>query len=164
VAISSLAGIMSLAVGACGGDDDDTSAEAGTRDTGSPVTSGELESHTWQLTSYATDAADDLTAAQESNPATAQFENGRVSGSTGCNRFNASYQLSTDGAITIGEAATTRMACSEDLAAQETQFLAALADSRRAVTADDALQMLNASGDVVLVFRSAPGPSTTTRD
>jgi heat shock protein HslJ len=50
---------------------------------------------------------------------------GTVSGSTGCNTFNGSYEAA-DGTLTIGPLATTRKGCPADLGAQETHVLAVL--------------------------------------
>jgi heat shock protein HslJ len=53
-------------------------------------------------------------------------EDGTVTGSAGCNRFNASYAIEA-GHLTIGPVAATRKMCPpEELMAQETAFLAAL--------------------------------------
>lgn len=59
-------------------------------------------------------------------PPTLRFDaEGRVSGSTGCNRFTARYVR--DGQmLAISEPATTRMSCPRALLAQETRFLTGL--------------------------------------
>ena len=50
---------------------------------------------------------------------------GQLSGSAGCNRYNAPYTV--DGAkITIGAAVTTRMMCPQPIMDQEAQYLAAI--------------------------------------
>ncbi|OAN69685.1 hypothetical protein A8B83_01980 [Rhodobacteraceae bacterium EhC02] len=49
----------------------------------------------------------------------------RLAGRSGCNRYNAAFELSGEG-LSIGPAASTRMACALDLMAQEQQFLADL--------------------------------------
>ncbi|MGR3636275.1 MAG: YbaY family lipoprotein [Shimia sp.] len=55
-----------------------------------------------------------------------RFEaDGRVSGSSGCNRFTGSVDLS-GGGFAFGPLASTRMACPGALSEQETQFFAAL--------------------------------------
>ena len=60
----------------------------------------------------------------ESGPS-ATFSNGTVSGSTGCNRYTASYTV--DGSeLEIGDIATTNMACPPPADAVERKFLAAL--------------------------------------
>jgi heat shock protein HslJ len=50
---------------------------------------------------------------------------GRVSGSTGCNRFSGAYSQDGD-ALTIGTLATTRRACLPEVMQREQQFLALL--------------------------------------
>jgi heat shock protein HslJ len=50
---------------------------------------------------------------------------GRVSGSTGCNRFSGTYSQDGD-ALTIGTLATTRRACLPEVMRREQQFLTLL--------------------------------------
>ena len=59
--------------------------------------------------------------------ATAVFSDGTVSGTGGCNRFNASYEVKGE-RISIGPAAATRKFCQqpEGIMDQEQQFFAAL--------------------------------------
>lgn len=65
-------------------------------------------------------------------PVTMQFENDRVFGSAGCNRFNGGVTLTGEG-LRIGQAASTMMACAEPgLAEQESRFHAALPTVTRA--------------------------------
>lgn len=75
----------------------------------------------WQLESL-----DDAAPAGEA-PLTLEFDAaGRVSGSSGCNRFSASYALEGD-ALRFGPIASTKMAClDEALMQQEMAYLAAL--------------------------------------
>lgn len=61
-------------------------------------------------------------------PATIAFADGRISGSTGCNRFSGSYTVAGD-RLVIAPPATTRMACPPPLMARETALLAALTGS-----------------------------------
>jgi heat shock protein HslJ len=64
-------------------------------------------------------------------PSLAFTEDGSVTGSTGCNTFNA--EVTIDGTeLTFGPLATTRMACTDDAAAQQEQaYLAALGGGHR---------------------------------
>lgn len=62
--------------------------------------------------------------ALESGPSMS-FEDGKVSGSTGCNRFTTSYTQDGD-TLEIATPATTRMACAPPADAAEREFLAAL--------------------------------------
>jgi heat shock protein HslJ len=56
---------------------------------------------------------------------TAEFADGRISGSGGCNRFMGGY-TSEDGQLSISDLASTFMACEETVMNQEAQYLAAL--------------------------------------
>jgi heat shock protein HslJ len=138
---------------ACGSDDKGTPAGAGAHD-GRPATASDLESHDWQLRSYALSGSDDLTAAATSPPATAKFADSKVSGSTGCNNYNGTYSLTNDGAITFGDMASTKAYC-EQLADQEAAMLKAFDDAKTAEVAGTDLQFLGSKGDVLMVFGSA---------
>ena len=64
---------------------------------------------------------------------TAVFRLTKVAGSSGCNTYQGPY--TTNGIVAaIGPLATTRMACAEDVMAQETAFLAASRASARIET------------------------------
>lgn len=77
---------------------------------------------------------------------------GRVAGSSGCNRFNGSGVIS-GGKVAIGLLATTRMACPEALMAQETKYLKALAASTRYEIGDDGLlRFYDATGALTVRF------------
>ena len=58
-------------------------------------------------------------------PADIAFTNGRVSGTTGCNRFSGSYDVNTT-ALTLGPLAATKMACPGTAMEQENKLLAIL--------------------------------------
>jgi heat shock protein HslJ len=144
--------LMSIAVlAACGGDDDDTSS-TGDADTGTPATADDLESGPWQLLSYATNAAGDLTAASERQPGTAEFDGEVVSGSTGCNRYSAGYDLCEDGTITISSPQATLIACQGRVGEQEQYMLAGFDIAAQAVIDDGELLLLDAGGVPVLLF------------
>lgn len=55
---------------------------------------------------------------------------GRLSGSSGCNRLFAEYQADSRGTIFIGPVATTRMICDELVMEQERALAAALENAR----------------------------------
>jgi heat shock protein HslJ len=58
---------------------------------------------------------------------TATFaEDGTLSGSGGCNTFNAGYTVEGADGLIIGPIASTRMACSDDVMAAESAYFAAL--------------------------------------
>jgi heat shock protein HslJ len=87
---------------------------------------------------------------------TASFGNGRVSGSTGCNQYFASY--STSGlSLMIGEVGSTRMYCSypEGITEQETLFFRLLSNTTSWSTVGGDLVLNDESGKEILVFTSA---------
>jgi heat shock protein HslJ len=77
----------------------------------------------WIVTGYNTgDSVDSPIADTE---LTATFENGAVSGSSGCNTYNGTYTL-TGTTLAIGPLASTQKACDQPIMDQETAFLTAL--------------------------------------
>lgn len=77
---------------------------------------------------------------------------GRVSGSTGCNRFHGAYEL-TGETLTFGPAATTMMACPDTTMAQERQVLDTLA----------AIRGFDIGDSGALILRDAEGPAMIAR-
>ena len=79
-------------------------------------------------------------------------EDGTVSGQTGCNSFNGSYE--SDGtSLTFGPLATTRMACPDEVMAQETAVLAALEATTASAIDGPTLTLLDGGGATVLTYR-----------
>lgn len=83
---------------------------------------------------------------------------GSTSGSTGCNKYNAAYTIGGE-KITISPGATTLMACSTPIMAQESAFLDVLASATTYKIAGDVMELKDASGVVIAKF-SALGPVT----
>jgi heat shock protein HslJ len=84
-----------------------------------------------------------------------RFEDGRVSGSSGCNRFMGGYSL-TGESLTLSELATTQMACSDEVMAQEGRILDRLADVSMfdLTDADGALVLRTGLGETITAYRS----------
>ena len=148
---------LALALAACGGDDDDDDAGAGPGEVGAPAaTQDDLTANPWQLRSYATSGADDMTAAAAASPATATYTDTDVSGSTGCNNYSTGYELKPDGAISFSPIATTLKACDDsEINAQEQALLDGYSKAKKAVIEDGALQLLDSSGNPLLFFDPA---------
>jgi heat shock protein HslJ len=91
----------------------------------------------------------------------ATFADGTVSGSTGCNRFTASYTL--DGSdLEIGKIATTNVACAPPADATERQYLAALDRVAGWRLDNDELVLDDADGGELLRFQeSSPAGAWT---
>jgi len=88
---------------------------------------------------------------------TATFgEDGRVTGSGGCNRYFGPYALDGD-ALSIGPLASTRMACFEPagVGEQETAYLAALGRVATWSIREDRLQLRDPDGALQVDFRPA---------
>lgn len=77
-----------------------------------------------------------------------------LSGSGGCNRYRATYEITGEG-IVIGPAAATRMACAEQgVNAQETRFFAALERvTRFDLTEDGSLELLVLDEPIIVARR-----------
>jgi heat shock protein HslJ len=112
-----------------------------------------LEGPRWILISYA--GKDGKTI--ETLPGTqlsAQFENGRVSGSAGCNNYSASYKA-TGNKLTISQPVSTMMACLEqDIMEQEAAYLANLQAAASYRITGDQLIIASAKGATVLTFKA----------
>lgn len=117
----------------------------------SMTTSIPLEQTTWQLVSYR-DAEGDMVPAWEERPATFQFQAGRLTGTTGCNRFFNAYTLAGD-RLTLEPGGSTLMACfPEAIAQQETAILSGLTEVVNHELVAEELRLLNGEGDAVLIL------------
>lgn len=86
-------------------------------------------------------------AVPEGVAVTMAFDDGRIAGTSGCNRYSGAFELTGEG-LAFGPAAGTRMACPEAQMAVESAFFAAL----QAVDRFD----LDAEGGLVLIGGDAP--------
>ncbi len=113
---------------------------------------GTLEGPRWVLVSYA--GTDGKTVqVLPGTETTAQFENGTVSGSAGCNRYNAPYTVDGN-KIQIGLGMSTMMACPPPIMDQEAAYLANLQAAASYKIAGDQLTLANAKGSTVLTFKA----------
>ena len=90
----------------------------------------------------------------DSSGASITFENGKASGSTGCNRFSASYSGSGS-ELTFGPIATTQMACIGANQAQEQAFLRKLEQVRSVAFSNGTLILSDGDGKELLRFTEA---------
>ncbi len=122
--------------------------------------SPDLEGPIWTLVSY---------VAPDGQPAdvlpdtriTAEFKDGQVSGTAGCNRYFSSFE--TDGSsLTIGPAGSTMMYC-EPLAImlQETAYLATLSRAASYEISGGQLHIKDEDGTAVLIFAADAAPALT---
>lgn len=86
---------------------------------------------------------------------------GRVSGKGGCNSYSGSAAI-TDGTLTIGPVAATKMACQPGgIMQQEQQFFNALQTAGKYEANADRLVLHTAGGQEVLTFQRAADPTVT---
>lgn len=83
----------------------------------------------------------------------AAFVDNKISGSSGCNRYSASYETS-DSQITIGPVMTTRRQCDqpEGIMTQEQEFLQALAVTTQYKLTADKLELRDKNGSLQVGF------------
>jgi heat shock protein HslJ len=113
----------------------------------------------WVVASYK-DASGALVAPLEDTELTVVFRIVKVGGSAGCNTFDGPY--TTNGTVAvIGPLATTRMACAEDVMAQESSFLAALQGVGLVVQRAGSVELQDRTGGILVALSqpSAPEPS-----
>lgn len=109
-----------------------------------------LEGPTWRLVGVV-HADGEMQTVPEGVEATATFADGAVSGSGGCNRFNAGY--TTDGdRLTIERGMSTLMACPEPQETVEKAFLIALEATQAYRIEDGQLAWLDTEGREIATF------------
>lgn len=88
---------------------------------------------------------------------TAEFgADGALTGFSGCNTYNGTYEASDDGAMTITGVASTRMACDEAAMTLEGQYLAALGQVATFTIDGSSLNLRDASGATQANYVAAP--------
>jgi len=118
-----------------------------------------LEQTAWVLTSFATETGQENVLSNTT--VTANFDNGNITGSAGCNRYSAGYQLSGNG-IAISSITSTLMYCTapDGVMTQETTYLLLLKNVTAYAISNDRLTLSNELGDAQLVFNAAANATT----
>ena len=137
---------VTLAPAACMAADEAVPAAAA--DTATAGTAS-LEGVDWVLLAYRSgDALVEL--GDPRGPARLRFQDGRVTGSAGCNRLMGDYELKEEGIRFQAPMASTMMACPEPLMSQEQAVHAALASVVSYRREADSLDLLDPAGEVAL--------------
>jgi heat shock protein HslJ len=131
--VPALAGLL-LATSGCGGGADEGDGTA-------------LEGTEWTLVAGVEGPPDAVP--------TVTFEDGRVSGSSGCNWYGGDYELEGD-AIAISEIAVTAMGCPDPEMETEATYLAAFLDVD-GWSLEDGELVLSAAGEEVLRYEPTGG-------
>ncbi len=88
---------------------------------------------------------------------TLDFENGQTGGYSGCNWYGGPYQVAEKGRLSITElAGTTRGCLDQGVQQQETAFLQALQQATRYHVRDERLELMDAHGEIILIFSLRP--------
>jgi heat shock protein HslJ len=123
-----------------------------------PAFAAELEGAPWRLVSYAGPGGQQRPVLPGTE-VTATFQQGQLSGSAGCNEYNAGYQVTPDaGLLRISPAAATQRFCTEPAGVmqQETAYLQALGRVARYALLGDDLTLRDAAGAVLLAYTPQP--------
>jgi heat shock protein HslJ len=115
-----------------------------------------LEGRIWQLSGIAIGNA--IMQTWIDPEITALFEEGLLSGYSGCNQYNAQYTLDGE-VVTVGPIATTRRACEEERTERELEYLTALEKVTGYEISRDSLRLLDANGQLALMFVPAEAPA-----
>jgi len=78
---------------------------------------------------------------------------GKLSGSSGCNRYAGAYKTDGDTILISSPLASTMMACSQEVMDQETAYLKALGDVRTFSATNDQLTLKDASGKELMLYK-----------
>ncbi len=107
-----------------------------------------------------------LTTAAPDTPITIQFANGSLSGSAGCNTYNATYtstmMAGPSNNISVGPITSTNALCPEEIMAQETAYLASLQTANQYTIDGSTLTLTTADGTLVYTAITAvtlPAPA-----
>ncbi|MFZ1342338.1 META domain-containing protein [Thiothrix eikelboomii] len=106
-----------------------------------------LDKQVWQLT-----AIKGQPLPKEAAAPNLKFENGRLTGFTGCNRLFASYSATADGGLSLGALGTTKMACLGAGGELERAVLAALREVGLYALPPGQLNLLDANHKVLLTY------------
>ncbi len=112
-----------------------------------------LEGTAWTLSSLpSVDAPSAPIVPPAAGRANARFENGRIAGNDGCNRYSATYE-ETGSTIAIDpHMAATRMACPPEVMERASAFTSALARARRFRIEADRLELRSETDALLVTF------------
>jgi heat shock protein HslJ len=113
----------------------------------------------WQVDSFET-APSTVSALVPGTEIDVAFGIGNVGGFAGCNSFSGVYGTNGN-VVRIGRLATTRLACADDVMAQETAFLNALQGAALIETRNDQVNLTDLRGSLkVALIRPVPPPAS----
>jgi heat shock protein HslJ len=143
-----------LATAATAGCTSNVTPSPNTSTTSTTLSALQLQGTTWTLTSLATETG--MNNLLPNTTITANFNDGNVTGSSGCNRYFGSYQLNKT-QIKIGPIGSTLMFCADPdgIMAQETSYHLLLLNVTSYAISDNKLTLSDSLGTPQLVFEAA---------
>lgn len=110
-----------------------------------------VEGTTWQLTAF--NDGQSLVSVLPNTQISAEFKDGNLSGSSGCNNYSGTFQQ-TEQSLTFGLLAATEMYCGEPvgLMEQETAYLNAISKVARYAIDGNRLTLFDAEGRIMAEF------------
>ena len=108
----------------------------------------------WKMTTYNNGMGALVSALSDINTTALFGSNGSLTGSAGCNRYQATYQTN-DSQIKIGPTANTRMMCVEPVMEQEMKYLNALQSAASYNVQAEGLILFYANGTKAVTFQRA---------
>ena len=130
--------VLAIALPACGGDDEGSTEQ-------NPA---DLEGASWILTQMTTVGGQTEIV---SVGVSAQFDGSTISGNSGCNQYNASYEAQGS-QISFGPIAGTKKLCGDPADSTETRYLQLLGDVGSFRISGRSMSMNDQSGTPVLQF------------
>lgn len=131
--------------------------------TGDALVPEPLETTVWYLTRYRTEAGTEV-AALSDRPATLQFQDGRVAGTTGCNRFFMNYRQ-TNETLSISGGGSTLMACfPAALAQQEAAILKGLTQVASYTQSENQLRLFDQQNTLLFTLAAEPEAVSSTAE
>jgi heat shock protein HslJ len=120
------------------------------------VVSQSLAGTSWQVLGY-NNGRGGVVSVIVGTEITANFDESRVTGNSGCNTYSAQYETQGD-QLNIGTAEVTEMAClePEGVMQQEQQYLAALSMAEVYQVQGNRLEMRTSGGSLMVNFQKVP--------
>ncbi|MBU0653533.1 MAG: META domain-containing protein [Gammaproteobacteria bacterium] len=96
-------------------------------------------------------------------PLTLNFDDSRLTGYSGCNRYFGSYTGSGDGVFSTGPLGATKMACMGEKSLLEQRFIEQLKKASQYAIAHNQLHLLDAERNILMMFSATKPESGVTK-
>ena len=148
IGVAGSVAVLAVVIAGCGSDSEG-SGDSASASASPTVTADDLEGTTYTSTSV---EGHDLITGTE---VVLGFEDGSLSVAAGCNTHSAPYEVDAATIRWTGDPASTMMACSDELSAQEEWVNGLFADGVTAETDGSRLTLTSGGDDVTIVLESS---------